>query len=87
MAQSDARERFHFHVTQGRLLYLREISHLLLRKRDVLDRLGVELVIAGLDLLRAEPEGWRAPLVEPFRQLAKGCIPSSLNVLQDAFDR
>ncbi len=87
MAEHDAGQRLDLQVVHGLLLFLREIAYLRLRELDVIAIALGHFRDGLLDVLRAEPEILRRPLVEFLRQFADGGVLARVDLRQDAFDR
>lgn len=86
MAEDDAGQRFDLEVLHGGALGLSEASDLGLGELDVVDDLGGELAVAGVDLVAGEGEGVGPPLVEALGVVADGGVLAGGDVGEDALD-
>ena len=86
VAEDDARQRLDLDVAQRVALGLREVAHLGLGEPDIRDRVLGDLRDDGGDVVVAQPEGGRGPLVEFLRKLAHGRVAARRHVGEYAFD-
>jgi hypothetical protein len=86
LAQEDARLGLHLEGPHRLELVLREGAHVGLDRAQVVDHLGRDRRDDPGDLLRAEPEALRGPVVEFLGVVPDGVVAPLPHVLDDAGD-
>ena len=87
VTQPNAGQRFHFDIDQGGPLRLGEAADLRLGEFNVVDDLPRQAVHQGRNFIRAQPERFRLPFVEPGGQFAHRRVAALRNIVEYRFHR